>query len=101
MGFKPLPCLRQRPGLLLMLMHQDADAVEHLRRLLEKHVPDIAAGGVQIRGIARSAGDRSIVVVGADDPAVDAGGAVVGSGGSHIKRLVAVLNYEKVDVVRW
>ena len=69
--------------------------------MLEKHVPDIASGVVQIRGIARKAGIRSIVVVEAHDPAVDSVGAVVGSRGGRIKPLVAELDYEKVDVVRW
>ena len=82
-------------------MNQDADSVRQLRRLLEKHVPPIASGVVQIRGIARKAGVRSIIVVQAHDPAVDPVGSVVGSRGSRIKPLVAELDYEKVDVVRW
>jgi hypothetical protein len=64
-------------------------------------VPDIAAGIVQVRGIATKVGVRSIVVVEAHDPAVDSVGAGVGSRGSRIKPLVAELDYEKVDVVRW
>ena len=82
-------------------MNQDSDPVGQLRRLLEKHVPDVASGVVQIRGIARKTGVRSIVVVEAHDPAVDPIGTVVGSRGSRIKPLVAELNFEKVDVVRW
>ena len=42
-----------------------------------------------------------MVIVEAHDPAVDAVGAVVGSRGSRIKPLVAELDNEKVDVVRW
>lgn len=82
-------------------MNQDADSVGQLRRLLEKHVPDIASGVVQIRGIAGKAGVRSIVVVYAPDKAVDPVGSVVGSRGSRIKPLVAELDNEKVDVARW
>ena len=82
-------------------MNQDSEAVRQLRRLLEKHVPDVVSGVVRIRGIARKVGVRSIVIVEAHDPAVDSVGAVVGSRGSRIKPLVAELDNEKVDVVRW
>jgi transcription termination/antitermination protein NusA len=84
-----------------MAMNENSDAVGQLRRLLDKYVPAVASGVVQVRGIARKAGVRSIVVVQAHDPAVDSVGAVVGNRGSRIKPLVAELNYEKVDVVRW
>jgi N utilization substance protein A len=42
-----------------------------------------------------------MVIVEAQYPAVDAVGAVVGSRGSRIEPLVAELDYENVDVVRW
>ena len=84
-----------------MPMNEDSDPVRQVRQLLEKYVPDIASGVVRVRGIARKAGVRSIVVVQADDPAVDSVGAVVGNRGTRIKPLVAELDYEKVDVVRW
>jgi transcription termination/antitermination protein NusA len=62
---------------------------------------EIASGVVEIRGIARKAGSRSIIVVSGRDEATDPVGAVVGNRGSRIKPIVSELGGEKVDVVRW
>jgi transcription antitermination factor NusA-like protein len=95
------PCGRLARGLLLIYMGQDSDDVGQLRRLLEEQIPEIASGVVQIRGLARNAGRHSMVVVGAHDAAVDVVAAVVGSRGSRIKKIVAKLGGERIDVVRW
>jgi N utilization substance protein A len=84
-----------------MLMNRDTDDAGQLRELLVTHVPEVASGVVEIRGIARKVGTRSLVIVDARDPAVDAVGAVVGRRGCRIKPVVAELGYEMVDVVRW
>ena len=70
-------------------------------RLLEQNVPEIAEGIVEIKGIARDAGDRSKVSVYSNDPTVDPIGACVGENGSRIREVVNSLNGEKVDLYRW
>ena len=70
-------------------------------RLLEQNVPEIKEGIVEIKGIARDAGDRSKVSVYSNDPSVDPIGACVGENGSRIREVVNSLNGEKVDLYRW
>jgi len=70
-------------------------------RLLEQNVPEIKDGIVEIKGIARDAGDRCKVCVFSNDPDVDPIGACVGEGGSRIHEVVRSLNGEKVDLYRW
>ena len=61
-----------------MAMNSQSGETEIIRRLFEEHVPSIVSGTVDIRGIVREPGNRSIVVVVQKDPAVDAVGACVG-----------------------
>ncbi len=72
-----------------------------LKRLLELEVPEIHEGLVEIKGIAREAGNRSKVSVLSYDPNVDAVGACVGPRGMRIQRIVSELKGEKVDVIQW
>jgi len=72
-----------------------------LKRLLELEVPEIHDGLVEIKGIAREAGNRSKVSVLSYDPNVDAVGACVGPRGMRIQRIVSELKGEKVDVIQW
>jgi transcription antitermination factor NusA-like protein len=72
-----------------------------LRRLLELEVPEIANGTVDIRAIAREAGQRSKVSVAALQPGIDPVGACVGMKGTRIQSIVNELNGEKIDIVPW
>lgn len=72
-----------------------------LRRLLEYEVPEIYNGAVEIRAIAREAGQRSKVAVAALQEGVDPVGACVGLRGVRIQSLVKELNDEKIDVIPW
>lgn len=68
-------------------------------RLLEAEVPEIAAGTVQVRAIAREPGLRTKIAVSSNDPGVDAVGACVGPRGVRHRSLTAQLGQEHVDVV--
>ncbi|NOZ70461.1 MAG: transcription termination/antitermination protein NusA [Chloroflexi bacterium] len=72
-----------------------------LRRLLEKEVPEIKQGTVEIKAIAREAGSRSKVAVAATQPGVDPVGSCVGMRGVRIQNIVNELNGEKIDVIEW
>ncbi len=72
-----------------------------LRRLLELEVPEIYNGQVEIKSIAREAGQRSKVAVLALQPGVDPVGACVGMRGVRIQSIVRELNDEKIDVIEW
>ena len=64
-------------------------------------VPEIYDGIVEIKSIAREAGDRSKISVYAHDPEVDAVGACVGTKGARVQAIVNELNGEKIDIVEW
>jgi N utilization substance protein A len=72
-----------------------------LRRLLELEVPEIANGTVEVKAIAREAGQRSKVAVGVVQLGVDPVGSCVGMRGQRIQNVVNELNGEKIDVVEW
>ncbi|MEL3960560.1 transcription termination factor NusA [Lysinibacillus endophyticus] len=72
-----------------------------LRRLFEMEVPEIYEGIVEIKSIAREAGDRSKISVYAHNEEVDAVGACVGAKGARVQTIVNELNGEKIDIVEW
>ncbi len=72
-----------------------------LRRLLEREVPEIFNGTVEIKSIAREPGQRSKVAVAATQPGVDPVGSCVGLRGTRIQNIVDELGGEKIDVVEW
>ncbi|MFD2616852.1 transcription termination factor NusA [Terrilactibacillus laevilacticus] len=72
-----------------------------LKRLFELEVPEIFDGTVEIKSIAREAGDRSKIAVHADDAAVDPVGSCVGQKGARVQTIVNELKGEKIDIVRW
>lgn len=69
--------------------------------LFENEVPEIAAGTVEIKGIAREAGSRSKVSVATDQEGLDPVGSCVGQRGSRIQAILAELGEEKIDIILW
>jgi len=78
---------RSHPGLLV--------------RLFEMEVPEIYDGVVEIKSVAREAGDRSKIAVHAEDPEIDPVGSCVGQKGQRVQAIVDELNGEKIDIVEW
>ncbi len=74
---------------------------DKIHRVFSEVIPEISAGVVEIKAVARQAGHRSKVAVASRDPDVDCIGACVGVRGSRIARIVELLNGERLDLVRW
>jgi len=72
-----------------------------LKKLFELEVPEIYEGLVEIKAVAREAGQRSKVAVVSNDSNVDPVGACVGAKGSRVRMIVGELRGEKVDIVEW
>ena len=72
-----------------------------LKRLFELEVPEIFDGTVEIKSVAREAGDRSKISVYSDNPEVDPVGACVGPKGQRVQAIVNELKGEKIDIVKW
>ena len=64
-------------------------------------VPEIHAGTVEIKAIAREAGSRSKVAVASRQEGLDPVGATVGQRGGRVQSVVAELGGEKIDVIPW
>jgi len=72
-----------------------------LIRLFELEVPEIYDGIVEIKNVAREAGERAKIAVESIDRRVDAVGACVGMKGVRIQAIVRELNNEKIDIVNY
>jgi len=72
-----------------------------LIRLFELEVPEIYDGIIEIKGVAREAGERSKIAVDSIDRRVDAVGACVGMKGVRIQAIVRELNNEKIDIISY
>lgn len=73
-----------------------------VKRLFENEVPEIRAGIVVIKSIAREAGYRTKIAVYSTDADIDAVGACVGAKGVRINAISNnELNGEKIDVIPW
>jgi N utilization substance protein A len=72
-----------------------------LKRLFELEVPEIYDGVVEIKSVAREAGDRSKISVYSSNADVDPVGACVGPKGTRVQTIVEELKGEKIDIVHW
>ncbi|PJB00198.1 MAG: transcription termination factor NusA [Ignavibacteriales bacterium CG_4_9_14_3_um_filter_30_11] len=72
-----------------------------LQRLFEIEIPEIYDGIIDIKGIARSPGERAKVAVESHDDRIDAVGACVGMKGVRIHAIVRELNNENIDVINY
>lgn len=70
-------------------------------RLMEQIIPEIASGVIEIKGIARDAGDRTKISVSSSNPKVDAIGSCIGEKGVRIREVVSALNNEKIDLYEY
>lgn len=74
---------------------------ELLRKLFELEVPEISAGTVEIKSIAREAGNRSKIAVSSNDENIDPVGSCVGQRGMRVQSVLSELGKEKIDIVLW
>lgn len=75
---------------------------EFLELLFRAEVPEMDAGAVEIKGIAREAGVRSKVAVASNVQGVDPVGTFVGGHGTRVNAVVSeVGEQEKIDIVVW
>jgi N utilization substance protein A len=70
-----------------------------VQRLFEMEVPEIYDGTVQIRAVAREAGERTKIAVASRDKEVDPVGACVGMKGMRVQSIIRELRGEKIDII--
>jgi len=74
---------------------------EILRKLFSIEVPEISAGSVVIKAIAREAGSRSKIAVTSKEENIDPIGACVGQRGSRVQTIISELGGEKIDIIEY
>ncbi|MGB2790960.1 MAG: transcription termination factor NusA [Candidatus Moraniibacteriota bacterium] len=84
------------PGITLSRAH--AEMVRHLFTL---EVPEIFAGTVEIKGVAREAGSRTKIAVFTAEEGVDPIGSCVGQKGTRVQAVIDELGGEKIDIIEW
>ena len=72
-----------------------------VKRLFEAEVPEIYDGTVEIKSVAREAGERSKIAVYTANPDIDPIGSCVGPKGTRVQNVVNELNGEMIDIVEW
>lgn len=72
-----------------------------VEKLFELEVPEIYAGTVEIKAVAREAGSRSKVAVVSNEDGVDPVGSCVGQRGARIQTIIGELGGEKIDIIEW
>ena len=72
-----------------------------VKRLFELEIPEINEGIILVYSVARDAGNRTKIAVYSENPNVDPVGACIGEHGSRINRIIAELNGEKIDIVKY
>jgi N utilization substance protein A len=70
-------------------------------RLFAIEVPEISAGVVQIKSIAREPGSRTKIAVYTEEEGVDPVGSCVGQKGSRVQTVINELGGEKIDIIEW
>ncbi len=85
-------------GAQVLVSRADAKLV---KRLFEKEVPEIFQGIVEIKAIAREAGERTKMAVASKREDVDPIGACIGPRGSRVQVVIEELRGEKIDIFEW
>ncbi len=70
-------------------------------RLFAQEVPEIYAGIIEIRAVARDPGSRAKIAVISKDSSVDPVGACVGMRGVRVQAVVQELQGERIDIIPW
>ncbi|MEA3453192.1 MAG: transcription termination factor NusA [Patescibacteria group bacterium] len=70
-------------------------------KLFEIEVPEVSAGQVEIKSIAREAGFRTKIAVASTEEGIDPIGAMVGQRGTRVMAVINGLGGEKVDIIQW
>lgn len=113
-GDETIPRERYRPGdrfkFLLLSVEQNLRGLsiflsrshpKLIAKLFANEVPEIAEGIVEIRSIAREAGERTKIAVATNNESIDPIGACVGQKGTRVTTVMNELGNEKIDIILW
>ncbi len=72
-----------------------------LIKLFELEAPELAAGTIEVKSIAREAGARTKIAVSSIDPHIDPVGSLVGQRGVRVSTVMSELGGERIDLIEW
>jgi N utilization substance protein A len=72
-----------------------------VKRLFELEVPEILSGVVEVKSIAREAGQRTKIAVTSNQEGVDPVGSCVGQRGVRVQAVMNEIGIEKIDIILW
>lgn len=90
--------LKETKGAQVLVSRIDATLV---KRLFEKEVPEIYDGIIEIKAIARDAGERTKMAVVSHDPNIEAIGSCIGPKRKRVQAVIDELLGEKIDIFEW
>ena len=88
--------IKGAPQVVVSRAHND-----FIRKLFELEIPEIYEGVIEIKSVARDAGNRSKVAVYSPNENIDPVGSCVGQKGIRIQNIINELCGEKIDVIVW
>lgn len=89
---------KETKGAQVLVSRGDATLV---KRLFEKEVPEIFQGIIEIKAIAREAGERTKMAVYSHNENIDPIGACIGPRGQRVQVIIDELHGEKIDIFEW
>ena len=89
---------KETKGAQVLVSRGDATLV---KRLFEKEVPEIFQGIIEIKAIAREAGERTKMAVYSHNENIDPIGACIGPRGQRVQVIIDELGGEKIDIFEW
>jgi len=84
------------PEIIVSRAHPDM-----VKRLFTLEVPEISAGTVEIKAVAREAGSRTKIAVKSNQKNIDPVGSCVGQRGSRVQTVISELGGEKIDIIEY
>jgi len=84
------------PQVVLSRSHPD-----FLKELFRMEVPEISEGIIEVKAVAREAGERAKIAVYSNDAGVDPRGACIGIKGSRVQNVVSELRGERIEIILW
>ena len=70
-------------------------------KLFEQESPELAAGAIEVKALAREPGSRTKIALSSKDPHVDPVGSLVGQRGVRVSTVMGQLGGERIDIIEW
>lgn len=70
-------------------------------KLFELEAPELAAGSIEVKALAREPGSRTKIALSSREPHIDPVGSLVGQRGVRVSTVMSELGGERIDIIEW